>query len=631
MIVKDEEEMLPRCLEAAKPAVDEIVVVDTGSSDRTVEIARSFGAKVIEHPWTGDFAEARNVSVDACSGDWFMWLDADEVLVAEDQERLRALTGKVWREAFFLVETNFTGDLGDGNAATHNALRVVRNRPEHRFEGRVHEQVAQALPSIPERLEATRVRVEHYGYLGAVRDSKGKSRRNIELLERQAADGVSDPFHHFNLGSEYAVAGDVEAAARQFERAWDAIRADGTVRRLGFVPSLVNRLVKARRVIGDRDGAESLANEGLELFPGYTDLVLEQAQMACEAGDPERAVSLLEYCLKLGDAPSHYSPMVGAGTYVALCELADVHRARGDLPKAECLLERCLRDHPRYLGAVLPLAEVMLARGASAREVVPAIEASVAELTPSVRFMLGTALYEAGHVTAAEDQFRAVLERQPGSAPVRLALAEALLSQRRYEQASAVARDVPESDPCVVLACRTELFASAAAGNAALAPCPERIAKAGMPRPDSELFAAWQASLAGRPLPAALPAEAAPLAAVLLEALLKVEEVDAFVSLLPVMERLALPERERRELMAHVYLRRGFLESAADEWIAASQEGPDVRALVGLAQVALARELPEEALVFAREALELDPACQGAARIATRLSRNGEKSSQVGP
>src|SRR5262249_45124790 len=70
MIGKDEEEMLPGCLAAARHAVDEIVVVDTGSSDRTVEIAESFGARVVHFPWNGSFADARNVSIEHASGDW---------------------------------------------------------------------------------------------------------------------------------------------------------------------------------------------------------------------------------------------------------------------------------------------------------------------------------------------------------------------------------------------------------------------------------------------------------------------------------------------------------------------------------------------------------------------------------
>ena len=130
MIVRDEEEMLPRSLAAVRDAVDEIIVVDTGSTDRTIEIAESFGAKVIEREWTGSFSDARNVSFNAATGDWVMFLDADEVLVADDAQRLREVLGRTWREALYLVETNFTGELGDGTAVTHNALRVFRNRPE---------------------------------------------------------------------------------------------------------------------------------------------------------------------------------------------------------------------------------------------------------------------------------------------------------------------------------------------------------------------------------------------------------------------------------------------------------------------------------------------------------------------
>jgi tetratricopeptide (TPR) repeat protein len=245
--------------------------------------------------------------------------------------------------------------------------------------------------------------------------------------------------------------------------------------------------------------------------------------------------------------------------------------------------------------------------------------------------MLGTALYEASHPTAAEEQFRRVLDRQPDNGPARLALAEALLSQRRYEQAAAVAAGVPEEDPCAAAACRNELFAARAAANPALEPSAERTRASGVPENDTAVFAAWLAAIEERPLPGYLAAECAPLLGVLLEALLRVRDVDPFVCLLPVLDSVRLPERERRELMAQIYLRRGYLESAADEWIAASQQGADVRALVGLAQVALAQELPEEAVLFAQEALTIDPGCAGAARIANRFAQaNSEIGPQVG-
>ncbi|MBW3609823.1 MAG: hypothetical protein KY463_16115 [Actinobacteria bacterium] len=408
-------------------------------------IARSFGARVFEQPWTGSFAEPRNRSFDEAGGDWILYLDADEVLVAEDAPRLRELTGRVWREAFYLVETNFTGDLEDGTAVTHNALRVFRNRPEYRFEGRIHEQIAHRLPGgLPERIEATTIRVEHYGYLGHVRDAKEKSRRNVELLERQAAEGESSPFFHFNLGSEYGAAGNAPQALRHFQAGWDMLAGDPGLGNYGFAPSLLSRLVKALRVTGDLDGACRQADEGLELFPGFTDVVFEQAQAAAAAGDRLGAIAKLERCLQMGDGPSRYTSMQGCGSYLALLELAAAHRALGDLARTQEVLSRCLDEHPAFLGCVLPLATVMLERGAEPAAVAADVEQRVRELTPSVRFMLGTALYEAAATADAERQFRGVLERQPASGAARAALAEALLSQGRYAEAAEQARSDAE-------------------------------------------------------------------------------------------------------------------------------------------------------------------------------------------
>ncbi len=112
----------------------------------------------------------------------------------------------------------------------------------------------------------------------------------------------------------------------------------------------------------------------------------------------------------------------------------------------------------------------------------------------------------------------------------------------------------------------------------------------------------------------------------ILEALLRVTEIDAFSTLLTVFQRVALPERQRRELLATMYLRRGFLESAADEWIAVATTQPDASAMLGLAQVALARGFDQDAIAFSAEAVALEPAFEGA-----RIAHNAivEKLKQV--
>jgi tetratricopeptide (TPR) repeat protein len=614
MIVKDEAEMLPRSLAAARDAVDEIVVVDTGSSDDSVEIAHSFGARVIEREWTGSFAEARNASFDAASGDWVLYLDADEVLLAEDAPLLRELTGRTWREAFYLVETNHTGELGDGTAVTHNALRLFRNRPEYRFEGRLHEQIAHRLPAgLPERLEQTGIRVDHYGYLGAVRDAKEKSRRNIELLRRQLAESGTTPFLCFNLGSELAAAGDAEGAREQFERAWDLLATDPRRAELGYLPSLTTRLVKSLRVCGRHELAARRAAEGLELFPELTDLVFEQALLARAAGDLDGAASLFEDCLRRGDAPSRHSATVGCGGYLALVKLAELETERGDTAAAERLLSRCLREHPSYLGSVLPLAQALLRRGAPPDEALATIEAGAAEMTPSVRFMTATALYEAGHPAAAEPLFAAVVAAQPGNGSARLALAETLLSLSRFDDAAAEAAAVEDDSPAAVAAARSELFANilaAAPLEASLARAEQRA----LPAAELALFQAWSSRPpagsgdyhnASDAYPALDPACLESLAT-MLEALLRIERFEAFEALLPALDATGLQPRARHQLLAETYFRRGYLESAADEWIAAvERHGPDPEALAGLSRVADARGLSDDAQVFAEQAREL--------------------------
>jgi tetratricopeptide (TPR) repeat protein len=622
MIVRDEEQMLPRCLAAAAGAVDEIVLVDTGSSDATIEIARSFGARVIEHDWSGSFARARNVSFDAATGDWLMYLDADEVLVREDTALLRSLTGRTWREAFYLSETNYTGDVEDGTAVAHNALRMFRNRPEYRFEGRLHEQIAHRLPGyLPERVETTSVRVEHYGYLGVVRDAREKSRRNIELLRLQQAESPPSAFLHYNLGCEYAAAGDHAAALAELERSWELLEAAPDRDTLEFTPTLTSRLAKAMRACERPRDALACAEHGLERFPGFTDLVFEQALAAIALGEHERAVELCERCIEMGDAPRPYTATVGAGSYLPRLRLAELLRAAGELEPAIEQLERCLSEHPQFIGSVLPYASALLARGVGPDAVVSELERHMPDPAPAARFMLGTALYEGGANSAGEAQFRAVLARQPHSGRARVALAEALLAQRRYREAADEAAALDRDDPLAAIACRSELFARiAGADTSGAAAALERARAAGMERAELDLFTAWQELAASGHTELELSAHAVPLLAVMLEALLRVHDFEAFEAMLALLERTPVDDRKRHELLAEMYMRRGFAASAAQEWMAVCQREPDTQALLGLARVAAARGMPREASDFAAAALTRDPDNEHAASLLSQVA-----------
>ena len=376
------------------------------------------------------------------------------------------------------------------------------------------------------------------------------------------------------------------------------MRETGRVSSDGYAPALAARYVHALRNTGRLAEVGTAGDEALEIFPGFTDIVLEQALAAGAAGDLEREEALLRRCLEMGDGPSRYSATVGCGTYRPLVALADVLRRRGALDEAEATLRGCLQEHPGFLAAVDPYAAALLRRGVPAAEVVETVHALVADSTPSVRFLLAVALSEAGAVAEAESELRAVVAAQPANAHASVALAETLLAQGRFADAAAVAAAVDPEAPCAAAAQRTELFARLCDGTPA-------AAQSALALPDEEraVFAAWQAVSSGATTPSALPAAAAAPILIMLDALARLQAFDAFADLVAVLEGVAIPWRQRREALADLYLRHGYADSAAEEWLAVCErEGIDGPALRGLAAVATARGLDEDAQIFVAEA-----------------------------
>lgn len=315
LVVRDEQELLPACLEAAAVAADEIVVVDTGSTDATRAIAASFGAQVLERPWTGSFAEPRNVALEAASGDWVLFLDADEHLRASAPD-LRALLTRTWREAFLFPMTSLTGD---GTTSTvHAALRLWRGRADRRYTGRVHERLGGLPTDLPERVELVDLPIVHHGYLDRIVERRRKVERNLELLSTEPPGAETS----FNLGSEFARARRWGAAAGHLDAAWKTV--GDAWPEVGFGPLLAARAARARREIGRIAEAESLLEDAIARLPEYTDLTFELAHCAVARGAAGDAARLLRRCLDQGDAPPELAGTVGVGSHLARALLEDI-------------------------------------------------------------------------------------------------------------------------------------------------------------------------------------------------------------------------------------------------------------------------------------------------------------------
>ena len=180
MIVKDEEKHLPGCLKSAAPWVDEIVVIDTGSTDLTVEIAESFGARVYHHPWQNDFSLHRNQSLSYARGKWLLVLDADEEL---DQETAGQLKDLMQNREILGYRFKVDDVLPGGGISTHYGPRLFQNLPEIRYTRQVHNQL-----HIPGAVKDSGVRIIHHGYNLDPANMEKRHSRRISMIKKWAQD-----------------------------------------------------------------------------------------------------------------------------------------------------------------------------------------------------------------------------------------------------------------------------------------------------------------------------------------------------------------------------------------------------------------------------------------------------------
>lgn len=227
LIVKNEEKNLDRCLRSLQGLADEIVVVDTGSTDRTVEIAARYGAKIGHFEWIDDFSAARNASLALATKHWVLWIDADEEVDPAGIPMIREALMRPHFGGYYVQIDNRLGEEGSANSYVHSPIRLFQRLPGVEFTLRIHEQV---LPSL-ERLGLTTTTVEgarllHYGYTSQAMSEKSKLDRTLGMLGREIEESPQEPFHWFNLANALVVGARWQEAAEAARRAVELMSDD---------------------------------------------------------------------------------------------------------------------------------------------------------------------------------------------------------------------------------------------------------------------------------------------------------------------------------------------------------------------------------------------------------------------
>ena len=200
MIVRNEERVVRACLESTWGVFPQVIVVDTGSTDGTIEIAKSFGAEVYEIPWPKSFSEARNVSLSYAKGRWVLWIDADDTIPLRTLEAMILAALNAPHEVNgFIIPIQFVED-GPGAGTKVDHVKLFRNDPRHRFEGRIHEQILGSLRATGGEVQRLDFVIFHSGYDTSVEGQRKKRTRDRELLALDYAERPTHPFVLFNLG-----------------------------------------------------------------------------------------------------------------------------------------------------------------------------------------------------------------------------------------------------------------------------------------------------------------------------------------------------------------------------------------------------------------------------------------------
>jgi len=271
MIVKNEESNLERCLKSIKELVDEIVVVDTGSTDKTIEIAHRYGARVYHHEWQNDFSFHRNQAMDYAIGKWVMTVDADEEIFTEK--------GKTWKDVRtflekidgrYIASAITVKDIQQGSNVLQFSSARFFKKGMVEYKGMVHNQ-----PTLKVQSDAAHcpyLYLHHYGYDLSPEQKQAKFERTSGLLMKQIETGqMEDMFPYFYLCQIYADNRQPEEAVKWAEK---YLENKDKITKDHFCDSIFFTVVKQYMKIGDKDKAKQWLEMGIVALPGDLDMSL---------------------------------------------------------------------------------------------------------------------------------------------------------------------------------------------------------------------------------------------------------------------------------------------------------------------------------------------------------------------
>ena len=440
LITRNEEDFIERCLQSVRDVAWQVVVVDTGSTDRTREIARGLGAEIHEFKWCDDFSAARNVALEHVRGDWVLVLDADEELTVEGREALRS---EMLAERTIAYRLPIV-DVGKEDEGYSYVPRLFRNAPGLFYVGRIHEQVFSSLEvrrkqwGLENRLSKTLLR--HHGYTPEIVAERNKIARNLQLLELAIEEMPEEPNLLMNYGLELARSGQLPQGLEQYLAAFRILRSRPKEEivpelRESLLTQLCTQLMAARRF---EEIVTMLGTPLAREHGGLTaSLHFAHGLARIELGQYSEAAEQFRQCLEKRDKPS-LTPMnrdirrAGPHHCLAIC-LVNLKQYEA----AGAAFQAAVADDPQSRRVRFDFA-VFLANRGSAIDALKHLHALIAEKSGEMAvWQLGgkIALGQPQLSEFACDWTGEALKLFPAESAIVCQRAEALLLRGRAEEA----------------------------------------------------------------------------------------------------------------------------------------------------------------------------------------------------
>jgi tetratricopeptide (TPR) repeat protein len=345
MIVRNEERFLRDALTSVQGIVDEICIVDTGSTDGTVAVAESFGATLRFISWRDDFAWARNHALALATGAWIFVLDADERLAPESAAHLRALRHVAPDgEGRWIRCRNFSDERRAIVSSTNAIVRIFPNDPAVRYRGAIHEYVARdgderAIPAA-----MTPIEIHHFGYVPDVMSGRGKAARNLRVSRAAFENAPDDPVHAYNYAMSALLAGERETAREQLEHVTSITRH--TPR--GFRPMALSTLSGLYLEDGRAGEALAAADECVAIVATLPDGHFARGRALAALGRYEEARTALGEAIAVGSNGTfeHFVVDDEIAVWKAHNEIGGTLVSEGRFPAALQWLDLALRARP---------------------------------------------------------------------------------------------------------------------------------------------------------------------------------------------------------------------------------------------------------------------------------------------